>query len=349
MTWWVAEFDADCVYLDTASLGLPPRRTTEALRTELDVWRLGQRHAPDYDEYVGASRNSFASMVGVDPSCVAIGPQASVYVGLVAASLPADSVVLAPEGEFTSVTFPFIARGLEVREVPLDALANAIDESVDLVAYSAVQSADGALADLAAIEEACTRTGARQLVDLTQGAGWLPVDAARFDYSVTAAYKWLLSPRGSCFFTAKAELLDEIVPMAAGWYAGPNPWTSIYGTPLRLAEDARRFDISPAWHSWVGTAASLEFLAMIGTPARHEHTVGLANAFRTGVGLQTGAAPIVSVETRDGVEKALADHRIRAASRAGRLRLSFHVNNSAADVEVAVEALAPFVVVPPGP
>jgi len=32
--------------------------------------------------------------------------------------------------------------------------------------------------------------------------------------------------------------------------AGDDPWSSIYGGPLRLASDARRFDVSPAGHAW---------------------------------------------------------------------------------------------------
>ena len=41
--------------------------------------------------------------------------------------------------------------------------------------------------------------------------------------------------------------VDWLVPRLAGWYAGPDPWASLYGPPLRLVEDARRFSVSPAW------------------------------------------------------------------------------------------------------
>ena len=343
MSDWSEEFDAEGIYLDTASLGLPPRRTTQALTDELETWSLGWRHAPDYDAYVESSRTSFAQLVSVDRSLVAIGPQASVYVGLVAWSLPADAVVLVPEGEFTSVTFPFLARGLDVREVPLSELAGHIDESVTLVAFAAVQSADGSLADLDAVVDAASRHGVLTLVDLTQAAGWLPIDASRFDYTVCSAYKWLLSPRGTCFLTVSEDRLDSLTPNAPGWYAGDNPWTSIYGTPLRLATDARRFDISPAWHAWVGTAASLEFLTNVGRDALHRHAVGLADEFCTKVGLTPTGSAIVSISTRDDVTSALEQHSLRAATRAGRLRLSFHINNSSDDVAAAAEALGDYV------
>jgi kynureninase len=35
------EFDADVIYLNTATLGLPPRRSWEALQAALAEWRAG--------------------------------------------------------------------------------------------------------------------------------------------------------------------------------------------------------------------------------------------------------------------------------------------------------------------
>ena len=54
--------------------------------------------------------------------------------------------MLSAEGEFTSALWPFMAqgRGVEVRTVPLGALAEAVDARTDVVAFSAVQSSDGA-------------------------------------------------------------------------------------------------------------------------------------------------------------------------------------------------------------
>ena len=75
---------------------------------------------------------------------------------------------------------PFHMRGdLKVRTAPLERLAEAVRPGTALVAVSAVQSADGRIADLAAIREAARAHGARTLVDVSQGAGWYPVDAGR--------------------------------------------------------------------------------------------------------------------------------------------------------------------------
>lgn len=336
-----ADFGTDGVYLDTASMGLPPRTTVQALHDDIESWQRGGVRPPDYDHHVARARDLYAGLVGVDPSWVAAGPQVSVFVGVVATSLPRDAVVLVAEREFTSVSFPFLARGLTVREAPLDRLAEAVDESVSLVAVAAVQSSGGALADLDAVATACEAHHARLLVDVTQAVGWLPVDASRFDYTVCSAYKWLLSPRGTCFLTVRPELLDDLVPIDAGWYAGQDPWDSIYGTPLRLADDARRLDVSPAWHSWVGTSASLEYLSAIGTQTLHAHAIDLADRFRDAVGMPRGGTAIVALDTQGDVAHSLHRHHVSASMRAGRLRLSFHVNNSAADVGVVAAALEP--------
>ncbi len=330
-----AEFSATGLYLDSATLGLPPRRTVEALGVALAEWQAGAADASAFDESVQAARDLFAGLLNVPSTWVAVGHQASPFVGLVAASIPDGTEVLVAAGEFTSVTFPFLvqaARGVTVREVPLAALAEEVRESTYLVAVAAVQSADGRLADLDAIAEASARTGTRTLVDLTQAAGWLPVDATRFDWTVTSAYKWLLAPRGTAFLTARPERWDEVVAHSAGWYAGAERWSSIYGSPLRLAEDARRFDVSPAWHGWVGTLASLELLAAVGPRVLHEHAVGLADRFRSDVGLDPGGSAIVSLLADGAVPDLLAAHGIRAAARAGRLRLAFHLHNTQDEV-----------------
>ena len=218
--------------------------------------------APAFDRDVAAASSSYASLVGVAPSSVAVGSQVSVFAGLVAASLPAGSQVLVAEGEFTSIVFPFLAqaaRGVRVREVPLDHLPDAVSPATTLIAVSAVQSANGRLARLDQLTEAAADAGADVLLDTTQATGWLPVDAGRFAYTVGGGYKWLLAPRGTSFFTVRPDRMDSLVPHTGGWYAGADVWTSIYGGAVTVwPRDARRFDVSPAWHSWVGQAASLD-------------------------------------------------------------------------------------------
>ena len=158
-------------------------------------------------------------------------------------------------------------RGVKVREVPLERIADSVTPRTTLVAVSAVQSADGRVIDLDALHAATETTGTKVLLDTTQAVGWLPVDASRFAYTACGGYKWLLSPRGTAYFTLRPELIDDLVPHTAGWYAGQSPWTSIYGGPLRLAADAGRFDVMlPAHRSGSSARASLSKAATIEAP-----------------------------------------------------------------------------------
>lgn len=339
---WAEEFEPDGTYLNSATMGLPPRATLEAIRVALDEWRRGTAHAPGYDSVINEARAAYGRLVGVGPETVAIGSQVSPLVALVAAAVPDGATVVVPEGEFTSVTFPFLAqeaRGIRVLEVPLAQVAEHVDGSTGLVALAAVQSSDGALAPLEAVEEAAAHHGVDVLVDLTQAAGWLPVDAERFAYTVCGAYKWLLSPRGTAFLTVRPDRWERLVPAAAGWYAGEEPWSSIYGSPLRLARDARRFDVSPGWHAWVGTASSLALLERVRVDALHAHALAVEAAFAAAAGLEPAGRAIRALAADEQVPHLLARHGIVAAERAGRLRVSFHVNNTEREAAAAGEVL----------
>lgn len=334
-------FRPDPGWLNTASYGLPPTPAWDALQAALDEWRHGRVSWEGWGESTARARAAFARLVGVAESDVSTGAQVSQLVGQIAASVPAGATVLAPAEEFTSNLFPWLAqqhRGVTVRTVPARELAAAVDGSTDVVAFSLVQSATGDVADASSVAAAAGAAGAITVVDATQACGWLPVDAAAFDAVVAGAYKWLLSPRGTAFMVTTPELRERIVPSQSGWWAGDDPHTSYYGPPLRLAEDARRLDLSPAWFSWVGTAPALELLAAVGVASVNAWDVGLANRFRAGLGLPPGDSAIVSVDVPDAAAR-LAAAGIRAAVRDGRLRASFHLYTTTDDVDRAIDAL----------
>jgi selenocysteine lyase/cysteine desulfurase len=137
----------------------------------------------------------------------------------------------------------------------------------------------------------------------------------------------------------RPERMARVVPHAAGWYAGEDPLQTFFGPPLRLAESARRLDTSPAWFMWVATAAALAVLERIGVEAIHAHDVALANRFRAGLGLEPSNSAIVFCDSDDAAEK-LNSARIQAAERGGRLRTSWHLYNTEADVERTLDVLS---------
>ncbi|WP_062524355.1 aminotransferase class V-fold PLP-dependent enzyme [Demequina rhizosphaerae] len=324
-------------YLDTPSYGLPARATATALRRAARAWEQGTLDPVALDGSVERMRAAFAALVGSRAEDVALAATTSQVVGMVAASLPDGARVIVAEGDFASVPLPFVHDPrLTVDVVPLDRIVAETARGADLVAVSAVQSADGAVVDLAALAMAARVAGVRTLVDVSHAAGWMPLAARDFDVVVASAYKWLGTPRGIALAAVRPEA-SWVRPVSASWYGSDAPWQSLYGHDVELSATARRLDISPPWQLVEAGAAALELLASQGVEEIGRHSVGLANEFRARVGLPAGESPIVAVEGVDPA--ALARAGIKAAARGGRARLGFYVYNDERDVEAAASAI----------
>lgn len=340
-----AEFAPRNTYLNTASTGLLPARTVAALTAAVRICAEGLPQDPLFADVEGA-RAAFARLAGVPVGRVAAGASVAGHTGLIATSLPSGAEVLTAEGDFSSVVNAFHVRGdLKVRAVPLERLAESVRPGTALVAVSAAQSADGRLADLPALRAAARTHGARTYVDWSQSAGWLPLEADAYDFSVCTVHKWLLAPYGAAFLVVPEDL-GGLTPLLSGWYAGEDPWASCYGPVEQLAHSARRFDATPALFTYTGLRNSLALLEELGVAAVRAHDLALADRFRAGLRslghetVEAPGSPIVSVPGLGGRAGELDRAGVQASVRAGRLRASFHLYNTAADVDRILDVLA---------
>ena len=340
---------AGTTYLDTATYGLPPAPTIRALERALEGWRDGTAHwIDDWDREAEVCRRLVAELIHSAAGEVSLMPAVSVATAIIATAVPRGGEVLIPEGEFTSVAFPFLAaqrRGLlRVREAPLVDLAAAIRPETSMVATSLVQSSDGRVVDLE-IGAAARDAGARLYLDVSQALGVMPLDVGRLgvDYLACGAYKWLSCPRGVAFLYVRRELWDEVWPVAASWRGGDDPYGRFYGSPLALAPDAARFDVSLAWHAWVGARHSLETLCALDEEVRFELARKPALRLADRLELAPPDSSIVTIPVVDSgrAGAALRAAGVKASERAGQIRLSPHFYNSLDDAERAVEVLKP--------
>ncbi|MFJ7778182.1 aminotransferase class V-fold PLP-dependent enzyme [Streptomyces yangpuensis] len=341
-----AEFAHSTTYLNSAKCGVVPRSAVVVMKELAEAAGAGiPAGFGDFDR-VNRARASFARLVGVDTGRVAVGSAVATHVGLVAASLPSGAEVLCPEGDFASVINPFVVRDdLKVRFAPLESLAEAVGPDTALVSLSAVQSADGRKADLAAVRAATAAHGARMLVDASQAAGWLPFDASPYDYTVSVGFKWLLAVRGASFMTVSREAQDTLTPLHAGWVAAESMWDAVYGPMPELASSARRFDESPAFLAYHAAEVSLALIERIGIDAVHAHDTALAARYRAGLASLghepvPGDGAIVSVPGLAGRQPALEAAGILTSARAGLLRASFHLYNTEAEVDRLLDVLS---------
>ncbi|AXG77202.1 aminotransferase class V-fold PLP-dependent enzyme [Streptomyces paludis] len=344
-----AEFAPDATYLNTSSCGLLPRRAITAVQRLAESNATGrQGEGAGSLESLAAVRASFARLAGVPAERVALGGCVSVHVGLIAASLEPGAEVLLPEGEFSSVVTPFAVRGdLRLRYVPLEKLADEVRPDTALVAFSAVQSADGRLADLTGVRAAAEAHGARTLLDASQSAGWLPLDAGAYDYTVTGAFKYLLCPRGASFLTVTEDAQESLRPIHAGWLTGEDLWGSNYGAVSPLTSTARRYDEAPSFLAYHGAEQSLALVEELGIDPLHTRATTLAARFRAGLtslGLEpvpvSGPSAIVSVPGLEHRADDLRRAEVYISLRAGNVRASFHLYNTTADVDRALDVLA---------
>jgi selenocysteine lyase/cysteine desulfurase len=338
----------ETIYLDSATYGLPPRPTVAAMHQAIDGWQAGTADwVRDWDRRGEACRDAFAVLTGLSKECVALMPSVSVGVGLIAATLTETDEVVVPDDEFTSVIFPMLvaarARGVAVREVPLERLAESVRSETTLVAFSLIQSQSGRAAAMAEIVDAAHAVGARTLVDATHAVPFVPIDP-RADFVVCAAYKHLLSPRGVAFLGVAREYWDAVAPLFANWRSSRDPYGVYYGGPLDTAASAARFDVSLAWFSWAGAAVSLSLLVEWQQGGLLTEPVVLARRLASRLGLDTPLGTVVSVpvDNAESVRAALASAGIKGAVRAGSVRMSPHVYNTADQIDRAASALARF-------
>lgn len=329
-------------FLDTASTGIPPGAAAAVVREKVERWASGRMFADEFGESTAIARAAYGRLVGIPAERVAMLGTVSTCLGLVAAAIPDGATVAVLPGEFTSVTYPFAAqegRGVVVTEVPAGELESRAGE-FDVVAASVVQSADGAVLDVKALR---ANAGAAIVVlDVTQAAGWMVLDVGWADAVVGASYKWLLAPRGTAWIGLSDRLADRMTPHAANWTAGDGSSTSIYGLPMRLSGQARRFDASATWFAVAGAAVSLPWLLEQDRARIEKHVVGLAARVRERWGLPAQASPIVSVPAagHDLVGE-LAAAGIRVTGRAGAARISPHLYNTEDDIDRLLDVLEP--------
>lgn len=341
--------DPERIYLDAATYGLPPIATITTLERALQRWQAGTANwVEEWDREGEVSRELFAQLIGTKAESVALIPTVSVASGIIAASLPIGATVVVPEEEFTSVSYPFSAGAeagkLKVMAVPYGELIDAIKPGVHLVAFSLVRSQSGETADLAAICDAAQVAGVKLYVDATHALPFVSVaeQLDRIDYLACHGYKHLLCPRGAGFFVVHPDRWNDCIPYFANWRAGAPLYQRNYGVETALIDNAARFDVSLAWHSWAGARVSLELLLQWKNDGIFEGTWEITRRLAASLGLAEPKSTVLTFKAPDPdeAERVLTEAGIRCAVRAGNIRLAPHVYNTVEEIDRVIEVIA---------
>jgi len=360
-----------CVYLNQASLGLVPRRSTKSMVDFLvDVAQYGNVRLSDATEerILDDLRESAAGLFEAPLRSVAVVGGASEALGQLAfLAGKAGGEVLLVATDFPSVTYPWLAAherfGTVIRWVEdspeqdlTTALVDGVRNVTTAVCFSAVQFATGSLVDVGEVVRRAHAVGARVIVDVTQMAGAMAVSQRSWsaDALVCSGYKWLSTHGGVALLVVADELLQG-VPAIVGWKGTQHPF-HFDPTTLALATDARRFELSTiAYSSAAGLSTSIELLSGVGFAALTGHAGSLARE------LVAATAPYGWTPFRDldapgashhivslrhptlgaaAIQARLAaEHQIVVSSRGGGIRVSLHAYNDSSDIEALADAI----------
>ncbi|MGD9649015.1 MAG: aminotransferase class V-fold PLP-dependent enzyme, partial [Pirellulales bacterium] len=219
-------------YFDHAAVAPLPRPTALGLADwSTDAAANGAQHWNTWRDRAERARHLAAQLIGASPSEIALVPNTTTGLSLVAEGLdwrPGDNVVV-PASDFPSNQYPWLnlaSRGVEVRrlECALERLEPALvdaacDSRTRAVAVSWVGYATGWRADLDALAEVAHAHGAALVVDGIQGLGVNPLDVSQtpIDFLAADGHKWLLGPEGAGVLYIRGGWLDRLRPWGVGW------------------------------------------------------------------------------------------------------------------------------------
>jgi kynureninase len=228
------------IYLDGNSLGALPRNVGARLSAAVTgEWGQGLIRSWNTADWIGLPArvgSRIARLVGAEANEVICADSTSVNIfKLAAAALamrPGRKVIVSEPGNFP--TDLYVLQGLaefagdvELRTVPADQIADALDEHVALLLLTQVHYKTGRLHDMAGLTRRAHEVGALTLWDLSHSAGALPVDlnACNADLAVGCGYKYLNGGPGAPAFAFVARRHHEAFrsPLS-GWMGHARPF-----------------------------------------------------------------------------------------------------------------------------
>lgn len=231
------------VYLDGNSLGaLPLRSVARVSEVVVREWGGDLIRSWNVNDWIGAPArigDKIARLIGAEADEVIVADSTSVNIfKLLAAALaarPGRNVILSEPGNFP--TDIYMTEGIrrlrpdiELRLVPRDAIAAALDEDVAVLMLTHVHYKTAEMFDMAALTAAAHASGALALWDLSHSAGAVEVDlgGVNADLAVGCGYKYLNGgPGAPAFLYVASRHQASLHSPLPGWMGHAAPFDFI--------------------------------------------------------------------------------------------------------------------------
>ena len=362
--------NGDTIYLNAASTGPFPKCAVEVA----DNWtrlRAEPQHIPLtlMQDEAAKARRQFGALIGADESEIALMPNTTYGLNLAARALPLrPGTILTFDGEFPSCVYPFMAlssRGITLELVPKregipdeDLLVKKIGRGdVVAVVVSWVQFANGYVANLERIGNACRAAGAFFIVDGIQGAGVVPINVHELpiDIFASGAQKWQLSPWGTGYVYVRKDLIETFDPHDVGWacMTSSTDYSRLTDYEFEFFPDARKFEvITIAYHDFAVSNAATQLLLDAGTANVQAHISSLVDRLIQWV---DSRSDVRLVSPRDPARRAgviafapadvnaafarLQSGGVSCSAREGAIRLAPHCYNTLGEIGRVIQLL----------
>jgi len=356
------------VYLNAANVALMYSGAEQVIKEW--VADVAQNGSNNFDE--DAEENVFkdlhrraAHLINATADDIAAGSSATeLLCSLAWAVSPGkDQNVVSTEIVFPSTVYPWHrvanSTGCEIRLAKEknnfmhpDDIIDLIDQHTAVVCISHVEYGNGQTFDLQLLAEAAQEHDALLVVDATQSAGAIPIDvqACPVDALISGAYKWLCGPFGAAFMYVAPHLSEKLEPGLVGFRSHKNMW-DLDASRIDYPQAAKKFEFSTmAFGCAIGLTRAIDFLNEVGVESIFQYNRQLADILITG--LRSRDAVITSplddedrssivtayFENIDSKEiiKGLKAAQVFVSSRAGAIRFSPHLYNTAEDMDSAL-------------
>jgi cysteine desulfurase / selenocysteine lyase len=300
------------LHFNNAGAALMPKPVLDTVITHLQLEAQigGYEAAERVSEAANHTYQAAAALIGCHEDEIATIDSATRAWDMAFYSIPLGpgDRILTGMAEYASnyIAFLQVARktGAQVKVIPddeygqisIEALRNAIDDRVKLIAITHVPTNGGLVNPAAAVGKIAREAGVLYLLDACQSIGQMPIDVNVIgcDLLSAAGRKYLRGPRGTSFLYVRGSILEQLEPPFLGLDAAQ--WVA--RDRYQIRPDARCFENwETNYAAKIGLGVAIDYALQWGLDTIRSRISTLADDLRT----RLNSLPGVTVHDR-GVE-----------------------------------------------